>query len=1336
MTINLKLARRSLQEFNFSELFIEELGWSNPLSKKAIATLDGSKAQPIAQLSGVMILQVTSATGEIADAQTRKAIHKEISGLYLENLLIFIDREQTKSLWYWAKRESNKLYYRDHLFTKGQSGDLLLSKLGALAVDFAELEKGDLSVVQVARRLQDSFDVEKVTKKFYKDFQDQHGKFLEYVEGIDNENDRRWYTSVTLNRLMFIYFLQRKYFLDNRDEFYLQHKLQQSKQRGENRYYSEFLEALFFQGFAQPEPERSPAINNLIGKIKYLNGGLFIKHHIENTYPNIQICDRAFEEVLNLFSRYSWNLDDSPSGKDEEINPDVLGYIFEKYINQKAFGAYYTRPEITEYLCDRTINKLICDRIAQSDLSLNELLLNLDANLCDRLLNEILPKLSLLDPACGSGAFLVAAMKTLIQIYTTVASQAKQFIEQKDPQPLTPSPKEREGGQENTSTLTPLSQVSRGAGGEGEYWQISPALHAKMVDIAKELRKKSTPSEAILWQALRNRKLEDRKFRRQQPIGAFVVDFYCGAERLVVEIDGSIHETQKELDLERQTLIESIGVRFIRITSNLVETDLPLALKTISNSFLPPSTHLGEGLGVRADNPEAKQRISNWLTEAQKSSSLDYYIKKRIITDNLYGVDIMEEATEIAKLRLFLALVASAKTIEDLEPLPNIDFNIMAGNSLIGLIRVNAEGFDQISQASKSKGMAVDPTQKDLFNPTILQGNLLQADTYNNYQAILKDKNASIALYKKHAFLKGEQQEVSQDHRLLQLRDHIDKLNRESQAKLNLLLLDEFSSKLGIKYEEAQLTGKPIKRVLNINDINALEPFHWGYHFDEVINNRGGFDAIITNPPWEIFKPQAKEFFAQHSDFVTKNKMDIKAFEKEQAKLLESPEVAIAWLKYQSQYPYVSSYFRSAVDYSNQISVVNGKKAGTDINLYKLFLERCFNLLRPSGECGIVIPSGIYTDLGTKQLREMLFNETTITGLFCFENRKTIFEGVDSRFKFIILTFEKGGKTESFPTRFMRHDVTELANFPNPDDIRLDIPLIHKLSPDSLSIMEFQSDIDVQIAKKMLQYPLLGEKIDGKWNLKLTAEFHMTNDSKLFKTEAAIGRLPLYEGKMIHQFTHQFAKPRYWVDEKEARKSLLGKIEDKGQKIDYQEYRLGFRDIARNTDQRTLICSITPRIFHGNKLPNINPIENGKILIYAIEQVFLCGILNSFMIDWTIRQRVTTTLNFFYIYQLPVPRLQKGDKWFDEIVERAAKLICTTPEFDDLAKEVGLGSHLNGVTNEVQRAKLRAELDGIIAHLYQLTEVEFAHILTTFPIVPDPTKQAALNAYRDVERGL
>ncbi|MFQ4146738.1 hypothetical protein [Chlorogloeopsis sp. ULAP02] len=100
------------------------------------------------------------------------------------------------------------------------------------------------------------------------------------------------------------------------------------------------------------------------------------------------------------------------------------------------------------------------------------------------------------------------------------------------------------------------------------------------------------------------------------------------------------------------------------------------------------------------------------------------------------------------------------------------------------------------------------------------------------------------------------------------------------------------------------------------------------------------------------------------------------------------------------------------------------------------------------------------------------------------------------------------------------------------------------------------------------------------------------------------------------------------------------------------------------------------------------------------------------------------------LYQLPVPRLTKTDRYFCEIVERAAKLICTTPEFDELAQEIGLGSHTNGVTIESDRAKLRAELDGMIAHLYGLTAEEFAYILTTFPLVPEQVKQDALEAYR------
>jgi hypothetical protein len=522
--------------------------------------------------------------------------------------------------------------------------------------------------------------------------------------------------------------------------------------------------------------------------------------------------------------------------------------------------------------------------------------------------------------------------------------------------------------------------------------------------------------------------------------------------------------------------------------------------------------------------------------------------------------------------------------------------------------------------------------------------------------------------------------------------------------------------------------------VLNIADIEALEPFHWGYHFDAVFA-RGGFDAIIANPPWEIFKPQAKEFFALYSDLVTKNKMDIKAFEKEQKKLLESPEIAAAWCEYQSKFPYVSAYYRSAEDYKNQISVVNGKKAGTDINLYKLFVERCYNLMRKGGECGIVIPSGIYTDLGTKQLREMLFSETEITGLFCFENRKEIFEGVDSRFKFVILSFEKGSQTKSFATRFMRHDVAELANFPSPDDIRLDVPLIRKLSPDSLSIMEFKGAIDVQIAKKMLQFPLLGQWIKGE-PLQFSREFMSTDDHPKFN--GIRDGLIVYEGKMFEQFNSTLDKPQWWMSLHELQKTHFY------ERADWKHYRFAIRRIARNTDIRTLITTILPRntvVVHSVfvNVKNILPIDNS---------LYLVSLMNSFVLDFALRSKVSANVSQFFIHQLPVPRLQQSDKWFTQIVERAARLICTTPEFDDLAQEIGLKplspaqkypddeKSKYGAIDEIHRAKLRAELDGIIAHIYGLTEIEFAHILSTFPIVANPVKLNALNAYRDVRTGL
>jgi hypothetical protein len=697
------------------------------------------------------------------------------------------------------------------------------------------------------------------------------------------------------------------------------------------------------------------------------------------------------------------------------------------------------------------------------------------------------------------------------------------------------------------------------------------------------------------------------------------------------------------------------------------------------------------------------RNLKSWLADVRKKhESINYFIKKSIITDNLYGVDIMEEATEIAKLRLFLALVASASSVDELEPLPNIDFNIMAGNSLVGLL--HKPSADELDLAG---------VQQDMFK--------------KDFNELLKEKNRLVKQYR-NATLYAED--------LRALRTDIEQRKKEAVGMMDEILLDRFKS-LCIKFEQAtwdekkNKEGKPQKRALGIDDIKKLKPFHWGYEFDEIINEKGGFDAIVTNPPWEIFKPNGKEFFEEYSELVTKKKMTIKEFEKEQGKLLKDEDVLKAWLGYLSEYPHVSMFYRGAAQFKNQISVVNGKKSGTDINLYKLFVEQCFNLIKKSGECGIVIPSGIYTDLGTKRLREMLFEETLVTGLFCFENRKVIFENVDSRFKFVVLTYKKGEATESFPARFMRHDVAELERFPEEDDLWVSIDLVKKLSPYSLSISEFKNDKEVQIVKKMLKWPFLSEKISETWNVELAREFDMSNDSFLFKSTKGKNSVPLIQGNMFYQFAYPYAEPKYWIDLMEGRQAILGKKEDKDQLLNYQCYKFVHRRIASSTNERSAIaCILPPNSFCADTAQTTSNIFLPK------ELIFFTGIFNSFVVDWEIRQRITSHLDMHFVYNMHIPRLTQSDKYFSPIVSRAARLICTTPEFDDLAREVGLKTYKNGVTDPVERARLRAELDGIIAHLYELTEEEFAYILTTFPLVPEPVKLAARNAYRDVERGL
>jgi hypothetical protein len=185
--------------------------------------------------------------------------------------------------------------------------------------------------------MRDAFDREKITKRFYEDFKKQHDRLLTFIDGLENLSDRQWYASLMLNRLMFVYFIQKKRFL-NGDIDYLKNKLVQVRaEKGTDQFHSfyrAFLLKLFHGGLAVAADARDQETTKLLGTIPYLNGGLFEPHALEADGHIIQIADAAFEDIFAFFDQYEWTLDTRPieQADGKEINPDVLGHIFEKYM--------------------------------------------------------------------------------------------------------------------------------------------------------------------------------------------------------------------------------------------------------------------------------------------------------------------------------------------------------------------------------------------------------------------------------------------------------------------------------------------------------------------------------------------------------------------------------------------------------------------------------------------------------------------------------------------------------------------------------------------------------------------------------------------------------------------------------------------------------------------------------------------------------------------------------------------------------------------------------------------------------------------------------------------
>ena len=539
--------------------------------------------------------------------------------------------------------------------------------------------------------------------------------------------------------------------------------------------------------------------------------------------------------------------------------------------------------------------------------------------------------------------------------------------------------------------------------------------------------------------------------------------------------------------------------------------------------------------------------------------------------------------------------------------------------------------------------------------------------------------------------------------------------------------------------------------------------FHWSIEFPErFAGPRPGFDAMLGNPPWEVRKPSAREFFRAHDP----------EFQGDRASALLDPELDSAWALERDQHRAFSRWIRHAFQHQGL----------ADRNSYKLFVERAHALLREGGRLGMIVPSGVHADKGATELRGLLLDHGRWDWLFGFENHAGIFD-IHRSFKFAVIVASKGGTTESLRVAFMRRD---LAQWQEPEPACLAYPRarIEQFSPRTRAIVELDDPRDLELLETIYAHGvLLGDESERGWGLRYRREFDMTNDAHRFAArpswearghrpdeyghwlagdwralaefgfearehdsrwsilerppglvlarDGAHGlmldaidevALPVYEGRMIGQYDFS---AKGWVRGR-GRSARWRDIADNAKQLEPQflmaahEYAqrrapghrlgLGVMDVSASTNSRTLIAALTHDRPHGNKVPRLD-------LAAEHDAIELLASLNSLTVDFALRLRlVGLTLNAFILAELPV--LARGSipsELLVELLGLAAPHVAfarTWLSLRDMARVDSSRSwRSHWALTRAERVRRRVILDVVVAAGLGLDEAGLAWIL-------------------------
>jgi hypothetical protein len=611
-------------------------------------------------------------------------------------------------------------------------------------------------------RVTDNFPphADKISRQFYNRFKKEHAIFYAFVTGIDDPLDEQHYKERKVgpkqeNKAkqwyvsLLITRLMFCYFIQKKgfldsDPHYLRNKLEEGINKGES-FYHNFLRILFNDGLNGEEA--NDKVKDIIGRIPYLGGNLFEVHELEKKYE-ITICNDAFKNIFNFFDQYEWRLDSVNTGRRKYIDPGVIGHIFEKYINDRAkMGAYYTREDITSYISRSCIIPWLFDETKRN----------------------------------YPGSF-----NPLAEIWETVKQSGDTYIHSFA----------KHGMHEELPEA--IAEGINTASARKEWNKPAPSRIALPTESWREVITRRERYNEITQKISSGATISIHDFVTSNlDIGQFAVD-------VIKKTDDPKFLSAFYKSLQQVAIIDPTcgSGAFLFAAMNVLEPLYRACLERMERFMMDPATVTQEYF----------EHVMN-QANASHYPARQYFIFRHIILNNLYGVDVMKEAVEITKLGLFLKLIAVVEADHSrpnfgLEPMPDIYFNIRAGNALVGFVKA-----EQINAM---------PSE-------------FQIHIHNEMRSISS------------AF---------SDFRKYQLGDGKDR--SEFRACKNILQqrLDTLKDELDKAYYHP--SGKPSISLAQWE--NSHLPFHWFIEFYHIMQQKEGFDIVIGNPPYVEYSAVRNEY--------------------------------------------------------------------------------------------------------------------------------------------------------------------------------------------------------------------------------------------------------------------------------------------------------------------------------------------------------------------------------------------------------------------------------------------------------------------------------------------